>query len=177
MKNLVLFILLIGFGFTSLAQKKSDILDEINDYKRSIVANESYDNSYSEIWDAIYIIATEEYNTIVRESESKGYIEAKQETNTFKEYMTIEIRGEEAPYRVSFQVKQEKRSKRGDGTYSNWEVYTSSTLRSYYLKLQIRLYELLKGKLDLSDELLKKIDDFNSTQKKDKHKIVKGRDY
>jgi hypothetical protein len=125
----------------------------------------------------MYIIATEEYNTITKESESRGYIEAKVEKETYKEYIIIEIRGNEAPYRVSFQVKQESRTKNLDGTYSNWRNYTSTSLRSYYTKLQIRLYELLNGEVELSEELKEKIETYNSKQSKERRKILKGKDY
>jgi hypothetical protein len=91
--------------------------------------------------------------------------------------MTVEIRGKEAPYRVSFQVKQERRTKKEDGSYSNWQTYISTSLRSYYLKLQTRLYELLHGAVELSEKLQSKIDDYNASQSKDRKKILKGKDY
>ena len=45
------------------------------------------------------LITKEEYNTIVRESESRGYIEAKEEKEFLKESFTAEIIGE-GPFRV-----------------------------------------------------------------------------
>ena len=159
------------------AQKKRDLIKEINAFKGDVVSNASFDKDFEEVWDAIYIIATEEYNTIKRESESRGYIEAAQETDTYREYMTLEIRGKEAPYRVSFQVKQEKRSKNQEGGYSNWQTFTSSTLRAYYLRLRTRLYEILNGPIQFSDELAAKLESYNSKQSKERKKILKGKDY
>lgn len=161
----------------TLCQRKKDLIKEIRSYEKNIVSNASFNNDYQEVWDAIYIIATEEYNTITRESESRGYIEALQESDTFKEEMIIEIRGDDSPFRVSFQVKQEKRSKNLDGTYTDWKTYNSRTLREYYLRLQKRLYELLNGFLELPVELKDKIDDYNSKQSKERKKVLKGRDY
>lgn len=177
MKKITFSIILMGISFLSFGQKKNDIIKEIKSYKNALVSNAAYDNEYTDVWNAIYIIAAEEYNTISRESESKGYIEANQNTNTFKESITIEIRGAKAPWRVSFQVNQEKRTKKEDGTYSNWKTHTSSTLGKYYLRLQTRLYELLNGPIELTVGLQKKIDDFNSMQNKDRKKILKGKHY
>jgi hypothetical protein len=160
-----------------LAQSKKDLVKEINAYKVGIVSNASFDREFSEVWNAIYIIATEEYNTIVRESESRGYIEARQDSDTFRESMTVEILGNNRPYKVSFQVRQEKRAKNVDGSYSDWTNYSSTTLRTYYFRLQTRLYELLNGPLELSEPLMEKIGAYNSAQTKDRKKILKGRDY
>ena len=91
--------------------------------------------------------------------------------------MTTEIRGDEAPYRVSFQGRQEKRTKKGNSTYTNWEEYRSNTIYQYLNRLNLRLYELLNSTLELPQELQKKIKDFNNSQKKDRKKIVKGKDY
>ena len=177
MIKITLTLLVFGISILSFAQNKRDLVKEINSYIKDIVSNASYEKEYSEVWNAIYIIAAEEYPTISRESESKGYIEAKVEKDTYKEFITIEIRGDKAPYRVSFQVKQEKRTKKEDGSYTNWRSYTSSTLSNYYTRLQTRLYELLNGPIELTGELQKKIDEFNKTQKKERKKILKGKDY
>jgi len=176
MKNLVLFSMMLSSVFTCIAQSKSDIVKEINDYVKSTVNVATYDKKQSEVFSAISIIASEEYNTIVRESESKGYIEAKQESDTQRETINIEIRGEAAPYRVSFQVKKEQRTKNLDNTYTNWGAgWTVSD--SYMTKLKLKLYTLLNGPLELSKELQIKVDNFNSKQDKDRKKIVKGKDY
>lgn len=174
MKKLILLLVLTSL--TSYGQRKKDILIEIEGYKKSIVDNVSYDKKESEVWNAISIIANEEYNTIVRESESKGYIEAKQESDILKEFFTIEIVGK-GPFRVTMQVKQEKRTKNIDGTYTNWESFSSSNLNFYYTRLRLRLYELLNGKLEISKELQVKVDEYNNLQKKDRLKIIKGKDY
>lgn len=176
MKKSFLIIFLTIITIFAYGQRKKDILREIFDYEKKLISNVAFDKKQKEIWSAIYVIATEEYNTIVRESESKGYIEAKQEKPNYRESITIEIRGD-GPYRVSFQVKQEKKTQKQDGTYTDWTSFTSSTLDEYYTKLQKRLYEMLMGPIVLTPELQKKVDDFNNTQDKDRKKIVKGKDY
>ena len=59
----------------------------------------------------------------------------------------------------------------------NWQSFTSNTLQSYYLRLQKRLYELLNGPLELSEELHSKIEEYNSKQSKERKKVLKGKDY
>lgn len=177
MRKFIIILGLVNVFISSFGQKKDDILKEIYAYRKSIVSVATYDKKASEIWSAIYIITTEEYNTISRESESKGYIEGKLETNTYKETCLIEIKGDAQPYRVSFLVNQETRTKYENGTYSGWVAYRSPTLNTYITRLQLRLYELLNGTLELSTELQNKIDNYNSLQKKDKKKIIKGKDY
>lgn len=177
LKRITLTTILVMITISMFSQRKRDLIKEIRAYEKNIVSNASFNNEYSEVWDAIYIIATEEYNTISRESESRSYIEALQENDTFKEYITIEIRSTKPPYRVSFQVKQEKRAKKDDGSFTNWQTHSSSTLRSYYLRLQKRLYQLLNGSIELSEKLQLKIEEYNSKQSKERKKILKGKDY
>lgn len=174
MKKLLLLILFTGIVYS---QSKKELLSQIYDYRKSIVDTVSYNNEESEMWNAMYLISKEEYSTITKESERKGYIEAKDEKELYIEHFTAEIIGK-GPFKVSFQVtKQEKREKNSDGTYTPWTSYVSNTLNSYYLKLQVRLYELLRGKIILPDDLSKKIETYNNSQKKDKNKIIKGVDY
>lgn len=171
-----IFFLVALISLTTYGQRKKDILNEIKSYKKTIVNNASYDKKKSDVWSAISVIAREEYNTIVRESESKGYIEAKQDSDTYKESFNIEISGE-GPFRVLMQVKMESRTKKEDGSYTSWSDYNSYLIDEYFTRLRLRLYELLNGKLELSKELQTKVDEFNALQTKDRLKIVKGKDY
>lgn len=169
----LLLVLGVLIALSSFGQRKKDILAEINGYAAGLVNTATYDN-YSEIWNAIYVIATEECNTIVRESETKGYIEARQESEFQKKYLTIEIRGDKAPYRVSFLVKLETRYK-NEGAYTNWKE--SSSNNSYVSQLQYRLYRKIHGGFTLTEELQNKVDNYNEMQTKDRLKIIKGKDY
>ena len=176
MRSFVILVLLSTV--TMFGQTKKQIINEIYSYKKGIVDTVYYKNKRTEVWNAIYIISKEEYSIIVRESESRGYIEAKEEKELFKEFFTAEIIGE-GPFRVSFQVSnQEQRTKDYiKNTYTPWVGYVSNNLNFYYLKLHLRLYELLKGKIELPKDLLDKIATFNNSQKKEKNKILKGIDY
>ena len=60
---------------------------------------------------------------------------------------------------------------------TSWSDYYTSNLDEYFTRLRLRLYELLNGKLELSQELQTKVDGFNNLQTKDRLKIIKGKDY
>ena len=86
-------LILIGMGLlmgcAAMKEKKNNkiekdaILDDIHYYIKSIVSVASYKKKASDVFNAMYIVVTKEYSQIVRESESKGYIEAKYETDTY----------------------------------------------------------------------------------------------
>lgn len=167
---------LSSFSQLFMSKEKKAIISEINQHIKSVVSTASYKKKATEVYNAMYVVATKEYNQIVRDSEKKGYIEAKQESDLFKEYATFELRGDEPPYKVSFQVKIDKRTKDPTtGEYSSWNA--GSIPDSYYIKLQKEVYEIINGKIELPKDLLDKIDKFNSTEIKDKKKILKGIDY
>ncbi|KQS46099.1 hypothetical protein ASG38_13075 [Flavobacterium sp. Leaf359] len=63
-----------------------------------------------------------------------------------------------------------------DGTYSGWNK-TGSILEDYLLKLQEKIWIALYGKIQYPEQLLKKIDDYNIKETKDRKKIIFGRDY
>ncbi len=180
-KITILSVLAITIAFPTYSQMfaskdKKALLGEINQHVSSVVSAVSYTNTATEVYNAMYVVATKEYNQMVRESEKKGYIEAKQETDTYKESATFEIRGDEAPYKVSFQVKKESRIKNySTNTYGMW--YSSEVSSDYYTKLQREVYELLVGKVELTKYLQDRINSFNSGESKDKNKILKGIDY
>ena len=178
----ILFICFLSFTTLSsysqlfMSKEKKALLNEINQYISGVVSTASYNKTATEVYNAMYVVATKEYNQIVRDSEKKGYIEAKQEADLSKEYATFELRGDAPPYKVSFQVRLEKRTKDATtGVYSAWAA--GVTRDSYYTKLQKEVFELLNGNLELTKELLDKIEKFNSTETKDKKKILKGIDY
>ena len=176
MKKVFLFVVAIMLSFFSFGQSKKDILAEIFSYKKTLSNTASYDVEKSKVWNAMMIIVGEEYNEILKESESRGYIEAYAETESQREWMTVELLGDVAPYQVSFRVKTEHRTKQPDGTFTPWKSsYYDPT--AYYTKLRIRLYEIINGPIELPKELEDKIEKYNSLQDKDRKKIYKGKDY
>lgn len=46
-----------------------------------------------------------------------------------------------------------------------------------YTNLHLRMYKILYGEFKLPVELIKKIEDFNNTQKRDRKKVLAGVDY
>jgi hypothetical protein len=172
-----IFFLLMGFSVSINAQSKSELLDNLLAYKKSVVSNRTYDFPIKELFDALMIVGTQEYPNVIRESESRGYAEFSLEKEFKKEYLTLEIRGEKQPYRVSFSLKIESRSY--DYTtkvYSSWQP-TGRVDEEKILLLQSKVYEALYGKIKYPDELMTKIEEYNKTQTKDRKKILLGKDY
>jgi len=174
----MLIILITTINSYAIAQKKSDIVSEINDFYKTKVQNVTYDKSEKELFDAMYIVVLEKYPNIVKESESKLYIEAKTEYETYKSTVFAEIRGEKQPYRVVFSLKSYSKlvTSYSPLTYSDWTIDTKYDANAI-LKLQKHLYEIFFGEIELPSELKSKIDEYNNSQKKDKNKVVKGKDY
>lgn len=180
-KFIVLICFLLSICFTSFSQlfmskEKKALIHEIDHYIARTVSTASYNKKAPEVYNAMYVVATKEFNDIVKESEKRGYIEAKKETDLKKTYITIELRGDEPPYRVSFQIKIQSRNKDyTTGAYSDWKEGSAS--ESYITKLQKEVYEILNGPITFPKDLQDKIDNFNSKETKDRKKILKGIDY
>lgn len=153
----------------AIAQSKKELEIAINDFARKTVMNKSYDKSYDELWDAIYIVQQKEYPEITRESKDKGYIEARVDQENYKEKLNIEILGK-GPYKISMSFQSEKKEAGG------W-VKTGEIRDAYSLKIQKQIYEQLYGPIQYPSELIQKIEAYNATQAKDKKKLLKGRDY
>lgn len=168
--------MILLFTILANAQSRDEILFEIDQFSLQTVGNKEYDINFEQLWDVVYSVGSSEYNTVKRESKQKGYIDFYQEDELYKEWLTIEILGKEEPYRISYQLQKESRKKNLDGTYTGW--INSGGMPSYYLhKLQFKVWISLYGKIDYPKQLLEKIETYNKTQKKDRKKIIFGRDY
>lgn len=175
-KFLLLFPIVSLIQTTSFAQREArNILAAIKNYKESVYNNAIFHKSKSEVWNAMYTIATEEYSTIERESRDRGFIDAKQEDDTYKEYFTIQM-SEDTPYRIILQARADERTKNNDGTYTSWHSQNHD-FTAYYKRLRMRLYGLLVGPIEIPKELQDQVDAYNLKQSKARRKIVKGVDY
>jgi hypothetical protein len=188
MKNLLIgaFLLLIS---SANAQTKSDLINEIESYKKSKLQNQTYDVSFKELFDAITIMGNQYYGSPTRESESRGYVEYLLENGEVKESLAIEIKGEKQPYKISFNYKKEKKqtSFKTEGTFgqsdyklipvdAGWQM-EKIDLSLVNTNFHLRIYKILNGEFNFPEELKEKIEDFNSKQKRDKKKIIQGKDY
>ena len=165
------------------AQSKSEILEEINNYKKKVTLSNSYNHSKKDIVEALNIIASEKYTRIEANPEDNVII-AYTESELKKEWLTMKILGENAPYRVTFMIKQEKRDIDIENTldskdvkYSEWRQPYNVNYEKNYTLLRIRLYEILNGPIQLPNDLMKKIENYNRQQSKEKKKIYEGIDY
>jgi hypothetical protein len=188
MKKLLLSSFLLFFSIVN-SQTKSELLNEIETYKKSKLQNYIYDVSFKELFDAITIMGNQYYGSPTRESESRGYVEYLLENNNVKESLAIEIKGNQQPYKVSFNYKKEKRhtSFKTIGTFgqsdyniipvdAGWQM-EKIDLSLVNTNFNLRIYKILNGEFNLPDELKEKIKIFNSKQKRDKKKIIQGTDF
>lgn len=177
MKTLKLSIVLLFLTLTAFPQSKSDLLEQIDIYQKSIVLNKPYDAEKPKLFEAMNTVGASEYQRVLRESESRGFCEYYSESDTYRETLTMEIANDKQPYRVTFAIKKEFRLKDfATGAYSEWKT-TYDISKNYLYKLQLEIYTSLFGPMQLPAELQLKIDKFNEAQTKERKKIINGRDY
>jgi hypothetical protein len=205
MKNRILFIIVLISSFcnvlelaaqnrrikksrlTELKSEREIIESEIYSFYNNIVTNVRYDNEFNDIWAALQKVIIETgYQDRLRESESKGYIEAKAigsrpyitdktDLLMWEEFVTVEILGDNKPYTITFAFTGKMRYRLTSGTYSDWENYTPQKINSK--QMQISLYQILKGEINLPEDLALKVADFNTKCEVFNLKLIKGKDY
>jgi hypothetical protein len=188
MKNLFLGVCLLFITITT-AQTKSDLVNEIEAYKKSKFENYIYNVSFKELFDAVTIMGNKHYGTPTRESESRGYVEYVLENGDDKESLAIEIKGDKQPYKISFNYKKEEKllSYESEGTFgksdykltpinAGWKI-KKTDLSISNTNFHLRIHKILFGDFALPDDLKAKIENFNSNQKKDKKKVIQGVDF
>ncbi|WP_162128565.1 hypothetical protein [Flavobacterium phycosphaerae] len=176
MKTIKLALFILAFIQNTVAQSKRDLLDEIERYQKSLVENKPYNAERPQVYEAMNVSGAQEYQKVLRESESRGFCEWYSESDTYKETLTYEIVNDKRPFRVNFTIKKEHRVKNLDGTYSPWQTSYDMS-KKYTFKLQYEIYVALFGQIKLPDDLQAKIDKFNELQTKDRKRILQGRDY
>lgn len=189
MKKIIIMAVLILTVLGYSQDSKKDIINKIESYKKEKLLNATYDFTFKEIFDAMTIMGNQYYGNSIKESESRGYVEYVKETGEVKEYLSIEIKGDKQPYRLSFNYRKEKKqtSYKTEGEFGkpNYKIVAVDNgwanvnvpLELIYTNLHLRIYKILHGDFKLPDELIKKIEDFNSNQKRDRKKVLAGVDY
>ncbi len=176
MKKLILLVIICILNFNAYSQRKKDLIKEINGYYSSIVSNATYDKPQKEVWNALYTVIKDEYQNITKESESRGYIEAKHEEQYFKSYISAEVLGESPNLKVSISIVEYYKiaTSYTPLTYSDLMLADTDNKR---LKFQMKLFEAINGDIELPAQLKEKIDKYNLTQEKEKNKVIKNVDY
>lgn len=175
MKKILIIAAVFLWNSLVFSQTKKEILYELQQYFVNTTYNKSYAIEKQKLFNAIQIVAAERYGTATKENLNKGLLEFQIQTDVYKETLSFDIIGE-MPYQVIVSVKVEQRSINPDGTFSNWFT-NNQTDNSYILGLHYRLYMAVYGPIVIPENIVAKINDFNSTQKKDKNKIIKGKDF
>ncbi len=181
----ILFLNFIGYS----QESKKELIAEIEGYKMSKLLNSNYNFTFKEIFDAITIMGNQYYGNSIKESESRGYVEYVKESKDIKEYLTIEIKGDKQPYKLSFIYRKEKKQTtyKTEGTFgtpsykvvpvdSGW-ITVDEPIDIVYTNLHLRISKILNISFQLPEDLLKKIEEFNKAQKRDRKKVIAGTDY
>jgi hypothetical protein len=164
-RKITLFILLLATTLVVNAQdSKKRLLAEVDAYEKSVYLNKPYDVEFSDLFNALKAVGYTEYSELTKESEKRGYLEFYFSNESIKETLSIEILGDEKPYRLVFSVKQEA------NTNGQWQQ-VNKDFNPYFNKIRRKLYLSLFNKFDYPEDLLKRIEAYNLTQKKDKNKI------
>lgn len=176
MKKLFYMSIILLSSFTANSQSKKDLLLEMQSYIIGMTYNKSYDVEKEKLFQTLIVVGSERYGTSVKENLNRGYIEFLLQNEVYKETLDFEIIGDQKPYRIVITVKVEQRQQNLDGSLTNWFVNTN-TNPSFIAGLHYKIYMDTYGPVVIPQMLIDKIDLWNDSQKKDKNKILKGRDY
>ncbi len=117
MKKLVLIVaLLLICNFRLSATEKNDIIKGIWDYYEKTINSAKYTNSKSEVWSAMYSVASGECETMLKESKSRGFIDAETKSTLSEKTISMELLPLENTFKVSFTIKYRFRSL----SFSSW---------------------------------------------------------
>lgn len=177
MKYILTIFALITFTSHSQKISKKQLLSEVDVEKKKFIDNKKFDCEHSVLYNAILSVGSELNDEIKKESEKRGFIDFYREREYSKHTFSVEIISDEKPFDLRFQIESYSRNLDFvKGGYSDWRK--NNTNSSYITNFKIKVYEKVFGTQKiLSDELLKKIESFNTSQKKDKNKIIEGIDY
>lgn len=166
MKNIFkLSVFFIAFSVISFAQtSKKQLYAEIDTFEKSLYLNKPFDVEFTELFNVLKSVGYTEYPELTKESEKRGFLEFSIQNASVKEILSIEILGDQKPYRLTFSVKQEINNN------GQWQQ-VSKDFNPYFNKLRRKIYLSLYNKFDYPEDLLQRIEAYNATQKKDKNKI------
>lgn len=176
MKKILLAAMLIVCTANCFCQTRKQILNEIHTFQIEFITSKKFDVEKSKLFQSILSVGSNN-NQIVRESEKRGFVDFYYE-DQFQKYTTsVEIISDNQPYDLLIQIVLENRTiDYTTNTYTQWT--RNYNINNYYICfLKLKIYENLFGPIVYPEELSKKINQFNSKQKKEKNKIVKGTDY
>lgn len=172
----ILIIVLLIFNF-SFAQTKKDLIQELESYIVNTTYNKNYDVEKEKLFQALIVVGNQRYGSSIKENLNKGYIEFASENKTHKEFLGIEIIGDQKPYKLIINLKtMNRRIIDFNGNYSNWNS-SMNTNQDLIKHFHFKIWTEINGPVIFPPELMEKIRVFNDSQTKDKNRILKGKDY
>lgn len=175
MKRILIITAVFLWNSLVFSQTKKEILYELQQYFINTTYNKTYNVDKQKLFNSIQIVAAERYGASTKENFNKGYLEFQIANDTYKETLSFDVIGD-STYQIIASVKIEQRTVNPDGSFSNWFVNNQAN-SSYILGLHYKIYMAVYGPIVIPENIVAKINDFNSTQKKDKNKIIKGKDF
>ncbi len=170
MKKILLISTLLFNSIGLFATEKNDLLKEIWSYYEKTINATKFSNNKSEIWSAILSVSSSECEKITKESETRGYIDSETKNSLIEKSISIEMIPVDSAYKIVYNIRYKYR-------YTADGIWLDGATERYKTKIKLKVYEALKGQLELTPELQTKVDEFNAAQTKSRKKIVKGDDY
>lgn len=157
------------------AQNRKALLSELQNHARNEVVNRSYDVDRSKLYEGVLVMMKQEYSKLTVQDPVTGIIEGYHETDRVKETFRAEIVGS-GPYRVVYSLRQQYRNLELSGRYTGWFENTIIP-DNYTYKVSFEVYVAVYNGFSWPDNLVEKVNKFNDGQKRDKNKLLPGRDF
>lgn len=157
------------------------VFEESTNKQETAKYNSEFANVFSEISDVTLKLSKELKkltDTTKTKIPPKRFFKGINETDYERKILIIKILGETPYIKIGLTYKYEIRTKiyvNGQTKYTDWSDMTLfEDMQNNY---KLKIYELLNGKIELSQEMIDRIENFNKNEPKEKNKILKVIDY
>lgn len=169
MKNLIISIC-IAFTISSSAQTKTELIYEGQNIILSI-ADKPLDAEKKQIHNSMLSVLNSEYDVISKDYPDKTFAEGYMENQQVSERFSMEAMEYGSRWKIVFKMERQERNQ----NTGQWNRF-SEIPRWYYVKIHKKIYESVNGPIVFPEDFVQKISFYNAKQKKDKNKIIIGRD-
>lgn len=157
------------------------VFEESTNKQETAKYNSEFANVFSEISDVTLKLSKELKkltDTTKTKIPTKRFFKGINETDNERKILIIKILGETPYIKIGLIYKYEIRTQinvNGQTKYTDWSDMTIfDDMQNNY---KLKIYELLNGKIELSQEMIDRIENFNKNEPKEKNKILKVIDY
>lgn len=159
------------------------VFEESTNKQETVKYNSEFANVFSEISDVTLKLSKElkkltDTTTTTTKLPPRRFFKAINETDKERKILIIKILGDTPYIKIGLIYKYEIRTLitvNGQSKYTDWSDMTIfEDMQNNY---KLKIYELLNGKIELSQEMIDRIENFNKNEPKEKNKILKVIDY